>query len=199
MSEFQDKPRDNQVDYVQDTVKEHVFDGIEEFDNKLPNWWMWIMYGTIVFGLLYWIVFHTLEIRPLPRERFAQEMLAAQEAELERMAKAGVSNESLLLMTEIPAKMEEGRELFVKHCVACHLDDGRGLVGPNLTDNVWIHGCAPMDQLKIVQEGVAAKGMPAWLNQLGPSRVQTVVAYVQTLKNTNAPNGKAPEGTPCEN
>lgn len=196
MSEFQNKPRDNQVEYVQDTVKEHVFDGIEEFDNKLPNWWLWIMYGSMVFALLYWIVFHTLEIRPLPREKFATEMQAAQEAELERMAKAGVNNETLVMMSEMPAKLAEGREIFVKHCVACHLDGGQGLVGPNLTDGVWIHGCQPMDMLKIVNEGVAAKGMPAWLNQLGPSRTQTVVSYVHTLRNTNVP-GKAPEGEPC--
>ncbi len=198
MSEFQDKPRDNQTEYVQDTVKEHVFDGIEEFDNKLPNWWMWLMYSSIVFALLYWIVFHTLEVRPLPREKFAQEMLEAQEAELARMEKAGVSNESLMLMVDIPAKMEEGRELWVKHCVACHLDDGRGLVGPNMTDNYWIHGCEPMDHLKVVYEGVAAKGMPAWLNQLGPSRSQAVVAYLQTLRGTNVEGGKAPEGELCE-
>ena len=197
MSEFQDKTRDNQVDYVQDTIKEHTFDGIEEFDNRLPNWWLMIMYGSMVFALLYWIVFHTLEIKPLPREKFAQEMLKAQEAELERMAKAGVSNESLLLMVQIPAKMEEGRELWVKHCVACHLDDGRGLVGPNMTDAYWVHGCEPLDHLKVVNEGVAAKGMPAWLNQLGPSRVQTVVAFLETMRNTNVPNGKAPEGEPC--
>lgn len=197
MSEFQNKPRDNQVEYVQDTVKEHVFDGIEEFDNKLPNWWLWIMYGSMVFALLYWIVFHTLEIRPLPREKFATEMQAAQEAELERMAKAGVNNETLVMMSEMPAKLAEGREIFVKHCVACHLDGGQGLVGPNLTDGVWIHGCEPMAMYKTVTEGVAAKGMPSWQNQLGPSRVMAVVAYVMTIQNTNIA-GKAPEGTPCE-
>ena len=196
MSDFQDTHRDNQTEYVQDTIKEHVFDGIEEFDNRLPNWWMWIMYGSIVFAVLYWIVFHTLEIRPLPREQFATEMLAAQEAELERMAKSGVSNESLLMMSEMDTKMAEGRELFVKHCVACHLDDGRGQIGPNLTDEYWIHGCEPMDMLKTVNEGVAAKGMPAWLNQLGPSRTQTVVAYVLTIRNNQVP-GKDPEGDPC--
>ncbi len=196
MSDFQVNPSDNRNDYVQDTIKEHVFDGIEEFDNRLPNWWMWIMYGSIVFAVLYWIVFHTLEIRPLPREKFEMEMVAAQEAELERMAKSGVSNESLLMMSQMDAKQVEGRELFVKHCVACHLDDGRGQIGPNLTDGFWIHGCEPMDMLKTVNEGVAAKGMPAWLNQLGPSRTQTVVSYVLTLRNTNV-EGKAPEGEPC--
>ena len=196
MSDFQVNPSDNRNDYVQDTIKEHVFDGIEEFDNRLPNWWMWIMYGSIVFAVLYWIVFHTLEIRPLPREKFEMEMVAAQEAELERMAKSGVSNESLLMMSQMEAKQAEGREIFVKHCVACHLDDGRGQIGPNLTDGFWIHGCEPMDMLKTVNEGVAAKGMPAWLNQLGPSRTQTVVSYVLTLRNTNV-EGKAPEGEPC--
>jgi cytochrome c oxidase cbb3-type subunit 3 len=196
MSDFQDNSRDNQNEYVHDTIKDHVFDGIEEFDNRLPNWWMWIMYGSIVFAVLYWIVFHTLEVRPLPREKFEIEMLAAQEAELERMAKSGVSNESLMLMAGMQSTQAEGRELFVKHCVACHLDDGRGQIGPNLTDEYWVHGCEPMDMLKVVNEGVAAKGMPAWLNQLGPRRVQTVVAYVLTIRNNNIP-GKAPEGEPC--
>lgn len=197
MSESQNNLRDNQIDYVQDTVKSHVFDGIEEFDNKLPNWWLWIMYGSIVFGLCYWIVFHTLQIRSLPREKFAQEMLAAQEVELARVAASGVSNESLVMMSEMPAKVAEGREIFVKHCVACHLDDARGLVGPNLTDDAWIHGCQPMDMLKTVSDGVAAKGMPSWANQLGPTRMQAVVSYIFTLRNTNVAGGKAPEGQPC--
>ena len=196
MSEHQDQTRDDQVEFVPDTVKEHVFDGIEEYDNRLPNWWMWIMYGSIVFSLVYWIVFHTLEIRDLPRQDFAAEMQAAQEAELARMAASGLSDEMLVLMSETPAKVAEGREIFVKHCVACHLDQGQGSVGPNLTDNVWIHGCSPMDMHATVTNGVPAKGMPAWLNQLGPTRVQTVVAYVLTLRNTNVA-GKAPEGEPC--
>ena len=197
MSEFQDKSRDNQTDYKQDTIKEHVFDGIEEFDNKLPNWWLWIMYSSMVFALLYWIVFHTLEIRDLPRADFENEMLVAQEAELARMAESGIDNDALVLMSEMEAKVSDGREIFVKHCVACHLDDGRGLVGPNLTDGNWIHGCEPMDMLKTVNEGVTAKGMPAWLNQLGPTRTMTVVSYVLTIRNNEVQGGKAPEGDPC--
>lgn len=197
MSDRQDTARDNRADYRQDTVLQHDFDGIREFDNKLPNWWTWIMWGTMVFALLYWLVFHTLGARPLPRQRFEQTMLQAQEAQLAKAAAAGVSNETLTMMSGLPARVAEGRDLFVKHCVACHLDQGQGLVGPNLTDGVWIHGCEPMQMLKVVQEGVAAKGMPAWLNQLGPNRTQTVVAYVLTIKGTQIP-GKAPEGTPCE-
>jgi len=196
MSEHQDKSRDNRSEYRQDTVLTHEFDGIQEFDNRLPNWWLWLMWGSMLFALVYWLVFHTLDLRDDPQERFATEMLAAQEAEFARMEAAGIDDEALWMMSEMSNKVAEGRELFVAHCVACHLDQGQGSVGPNLTDNVWIHGCKPMDMLNTVNTGVAAKGMPAWLNQLGPSRTMAAVSYVLTLKDTNVP-GKAPEGVPC--
>ncbi len=197
MSADHEKTRDNRAEYQQDTVMAHEYDGIREFDNRLPNWWMWIMWGSIVFALAYWLVFHTLQLKPLPREKFETSMQKAQEEQLARAAAQGVDDEFLVLMSRTAAKVTEGREIFVKHCVACHLDQGQGLVGPNLTDGAWIHGCKPMDMLKLVTDGVAAKGMPAWQNQLGPSRVQAVVSYVLTIRNTNVP-GKAPEGQPCE-
>ncbi|MCP4547488.1 MAG: c-type cytochrome [bacterium] len=196
MSDNREQTRDDQTDYIPDSLREHTFDGIREYDNRLPNWWLAIMYGSIVFALLYWIVFHTLEIRPTPREAFDRRMAAAQEAELARMAESGLSDELLLMMSETPTTVAEGRNLYDRHCVACHKDRGQGLVGPNLTDDMWLHGCAPMDLHAIVADGVATKGMPAWMNQLGPSRVSTVVSYVLTLRNTNVP-GKEPEGEPC--
>ncbi|MCP4291536.1 MAG: c-type cytochrome [bacterium] len=196
MSDTNNTGHDNRSDYRADTVMEHEYDGIQEFDNKLPNWWLWIMWGSMVFGLLYWLVFHTLEIRDLPKGDFETEMRLADEAMFERMKNNPVTNESLMALVEMPAKVTEGREMFVKFCVACHLDDGRGLVGPNLTDNAWIHGCEPMNLYDIVSKGVAAKGMPSWINQLGPGGVQTVTAYVMTIRNSNI-KGKSPEGDPC--
>ncbi len=197
MSENKNLSPEKQDGYVQDTLKEHSFDGIQEFDNRLPNWWLGIMYGGIVFAVLYWIVFHTLSVQPMPHEKFAVEMAEAQEAALARMAESGLSDELLIALSETPDKVTAGRELYVKHCTACHLDQGQGLVGANLTDDVWIHGCAPMDMHATVSNGVATKGMPAWMNQLGPTRVQNVVAYILTLRDTNV-TGKAPEGEPCE-
>jgi len=187
---------ENQENYVHDSIKEHEFDGIQEFDNKLPNWWLWTLYGAIVFALFYWVVFHTLEIRPLPHEEFAAEMQVAAEEQLARAAAQGINNETFTMMAAMDNKVAEGREVFVKHCVACHLDDGRGLVGPNLTDGLWVHGCEPMQMYKIITDGVAAKGMPAWMNQLGPTRVQAVTAYLLTIKDNNIA-GKDPEGEPC--
>ncbi|MFN2371231.1 MAG: cbb3-type cytochrome c oxidase N-terminal domain-containing protein [Candidatus Krumholzibacteriia bacterium] len=196
MSDRTDTPAATDDGYVHDFIKEHEFDGIQEFDNKLPNWWLWTLYGAIVFSVLYWIVFHTLEIGELPREKFAAEMLAAQEAQLARAAASGLSNETFVMMATMEPRLAEGREIYVQYCVQCHLDDGSGSVGPNLTDEDWIHGCDPMAMYKVITDGVAAKGMPAWLNQLGPTRVQAVVSYLLTLQDKNVP-GKPAEGEPC--
>jgi len=196
MTENQNMSRDNRTEYQQDTVMDHEFDGIQEFDNRLPNWWLWIMWGSMVFALLYWVFFHTLGVGVLPVERFDMEMQVAQEAQIARVLEAGIDNEFFVMMSQTEDKVAEGHEIFVKHCVACHLEQGQGSVGPNLTDGYWIHGCEPMQMLKTINDGVAAKGMPAWMNQLGPTRVNAVLSYILTIKDNDVA-GKAPEGEPC--
>ena len=196
MTENQNTSRDNRDEYQQNTVMDHEFDGIQEFDNRLPNWWLWLMWGSMVFALLYWVFFHTLGVGVLPVERFEMDMKVAQEAQIARALEAGIDNEFFVMMSQNEDKVAAGREIFVKHCVACHLDQGQGSVGPNLTDGYWIHGCEPMQMLKTINDGVAAKGMPAWMNQLGPTRVNAVLAYILTIKDTEV-TGKAPEGEPC--
>jgi cytochrome c oxidase cbb3-type subunit III len=185
--------RDTKPRQESDSLRAHEFDGIQEFDNKLPNWWLWILYGTIVFALAYWVFFHTLHVGKLPRESFRLEMVEAAEAQLARMSAGGLTDESLTLMATIPTKVAEGRKIFETYCIVCHGPQGQGLVGPNLTDNYWLHGAKPMDHYKVVTEGVPGKGMAAWGNQLGPTRVEAAVAYVLSIGGTNVP-GKAPEG-----
>jgi cytochrome c oxidase cbb3-type subunit III len=176
-----------------DKIRDHEFDGIQEFDNKLPNWWLFILYGSIVFALGYWLVFHTFKIIDLPVAKYNKEMIAVADAQLAEAMKGGISNESLLMMVEMPESVNEGKALFKQNCVVCHLEKGQGIIGPNLTDNYWIHGADPVDIHRIVTNGVLDKGMVAWGSQLGPKRVNKIVSYVLTLKNTNVP-GKAPEG-----
>ena len=178
----------------QDKIRAHTFDGIQEYDNKLPNWWLWTLHGAIVFALFYWLIVQTIAVTDSPHVALEKEMVAAAEAQLARAAESGLSNESLQLMTTVPDRVAAGRDLFTTYCVVCHLDNGGGSVGPNLTDNYWIHGPEPMDHHRVVTNGVPAKGMAAWGNQLGPRRVELLVAYVLTLHGTNAPGGKAPEG-----
>ena len=180
-------------EYRPDELRGHTYDGIEEYDNRLPNWWLFILYGSCIFALGYWLVFHTFKVVDLPMARYDKEMVAAAEAQLARMAEGGITDESLALMATVPDAVAEGKQLFTTYCVACHLDQGQGLVGPNLTDAYWLHGGKPTDILKTVNDGVPAKGMAAWGGQLGPSRVQKLTAYVLTIKNTNVP-GKAQEG-----
>lgn len=177
----------------QDLLREHTFDGIQEYDNKLPNWWLWILYGTIVFSLGYWLYFHSTGAGKLPVDSFRAEMQAAASAQLARMEAGGVTNQSLLLMSQLPDRVAEGRGVYEQYCAVCHGDQGGGTVGPNLTDDYWVHGGAPLDIHRIVVDGVPAKGMAAWGNQLGPTRVQNVVAYLLTRRGDNVP-GKAPEG-----
>ena len=180
---------------TQDQVLDHEYDGIQEFDNRLPNWWLWTLYGAIGFGLCYWLFFETWSWGSHPHENYDRKMAAAAQAQLARMEGQELSDEALLLMSAVPETAQRGGQVFAQFCVACHLADGSGSVGPNLTDGYWLHGSRPLEIHHTVTYGVPEKGMAAWANQLGPRRVQDVVAYVLTIRNTNRP-GKAPQGDP---
>jgi cytochrome c oxidase cbb3-type subunit 3 len=184
-------------EHKQDQVRDHVYDGIQEYDNRLPNWWLFILYASIVFAVGYWLVFHTFGVGDLQIAKYDKEMIAATEAQLAAMAGMEMNDDALLMIATLPERVDEGRQLFETYCVVCHMEQGQGSVGPNLTDEFWIHGGSPMAIHETVTDGVLSKGMAAWGNQLGPKRVQSVVGYVLTLKNTNVP-GKAPEGEPEE-
>ncbi len=180
-------------EYTPDQEREHSYDGITEYDNRLPNWWLILLYGSIIFSLGYWLIFHTLGIAKLPMARYTVEMTAAAEVQLARMSAAGVTDESLELMSSMADRVSEGGQLFQQYCVVCHLARGEGSVGPNLTDRYWVHGGRPTDIHRTIDAGVPDKGMVAWGQQLGPRRVQALSAYVLTLRNTEVA-GKAPEG-----
>jgi cytochrome c oxidase cbb3-type subunit III len=178
-------------EYKPDQVFDHDYDGIQEYDNRLPNWWLWILWTSIIFAFGYWLVFHTFGVAKLPRAQYEVEMQKAAAAQL---AKGGTLDDAALeLMATLPDRVAEGKTIFTTYCIACHSARGEGLVGPNLTDNYWIHGGKPMDLYNTVTNGVLSKGMAAWGRQLGPKRVESVVSYVLTLRGTNVP-GKAPEG-----
>ncbi len=176
-----------------DEMLDHEFDGIREYNNPPPSWIMWIMYGSAAFAVFYWMVYHTFAVGKLPDAKYQAEMATAAERQLAQMSKQEVSDQTLLLMASVPARVQEGRKIFEQFCVVCHNQNGEGNVGPNLTDNYWIHGGKPMQILNTVTVGVPDKGMVAWGGQLGPARVQTVVAYVLSIKGRNLP-GKAPQG-----
>jgi len=171
----------------------HVYDGIEEMDNRLPNWWLGILWGTLVFGLGYWFYYHVTSMGPGQLAAYQSE---ASEAMRRAAANKPISDELLLGLAKDPQTLGTGQAVFQSQCAACHGAQGEGKIGPNLTDNYWLHGSKPVELHKVVTEGVVAKGMPSWERTLGPERVRAVVAYVMTLKGKNVP-GKAPQGDPA--
>jgi cytochrome c oxidase cbb3-type subunit III len=183
----------SQSEPTQDKVV-HVYDDIEEEDNRLPNWWVAILIGSIVFSFGYWFVYHTAKLRPQPREVYEQRVAALLEA---RIAANPTSPEAIVALSRDPEAMAVGAEVFRTTCAACHGLQGEGVIGPNLTDRYWIHGNRPEDLLKAVTEGFVSKGMPAWGPMIGPERSIRVAAYVITLRDTDVP-GKEPQGEPVD-
>ncbi|MFO1054736.1 MAG: cbb3-type cytochrome c oxidase N-terminal domain-containing protein [Planctomycetota bacterium] len=177
-------------------LREHEFDGIQEFDNHLPNWWLWTFYGACIFAFFYWLYYHGYGFGKSPMDNYRAEAAAAQAAAVETM----FTDDELRAASKDAAVVKAGSELFTANCVACHAPNAGGILngallpGPNLTDNAWIHGGAPMQIFATVWKGVPEKGMVTWGPVLGKERIRSVVAYVLTLRNTNVAGGKPPEG-----
>jgi len=182
-------------DRSQDGKTVHVYDDIEEQDNHLPRWWLYSLYGTCVFALGYWIYFQAYGAGLSPLQSYQHERAAAKKAEAAQLMALGDLDDSKLWeMAKNPAIVQEGAEVYKNTCFACHLQNGGGQIGPNLTDDFWLHGGTPTQILKTVRDGVPDKGMLAWGPQLGEQKVRAVTAYVLTLVGTHVPGGKAPQG-----
>jgi cytochrome c oxidase cbb3-type subunit III len=172
----------------------HEIDGIQEYDNKLPNWWLYTLYGAIVFAVGYWYWYENAGIGQYPAAAYQAEMdrVAAEQAMAITVGDA--TPESLVALTKDPNAVALGKQVFTSTCAACHRADGGGNVGPNLTDEFWLHGSAPEKVYKTIASGVPDKGMPAWQPQLGALKTQAVTAYVLGLIGTNVAGGKAAQG-----
>jgi cytochrome c oxidase cbb3-type subunit 3 len=160
---------------------DHEYDGIGELDNKLPRWWVWLFNLCIVFAVLYMIHYHVIGKGKLMAAEYAAEMEVG-----EKIKQAALAKFEAEMTTETPvqdqATLAEGRQIFVKLCAPCHRDDGGGLVGPNLTDDYWIHGPEFKDNLRTIYNGVPEKGMITWKAVLKPGEMRAVASYIYTLR-----------------
>ena len=180
----------------QDHLLDHNYDGIQEYDNPMPRWWVYIFWATIVFSLLYWFNVPGFGIGKGRIANYDRDMAAAAAAAAKREAAqpAAASPEQLMAMTKEASILALGKQTFTQTCAACHRADAGGQIGPNLTDDYWLHGAAIEQIHKTVADGVLEKGMPPWAKVLKPAQLDAVVAYVFTLRGTNPPNPKPPQG-----
>ena len=175
-------------------VMDHEYDGIREYDNPLPRWWVWMWAGSFFFSVGYFFHYHVSHNGTSVSDDYVADMAEAREAEAKQSLAEPVSEDSLSKLMQNPALMTDAKALFSLRCTPCHGANGQGIIGPNLTDNAWLHGTGKLaDIYGVVDTGVAAKGMPAWGRQLSPIELRKVVAFVGTLRGTNVA-GKPPEG-----
>ncbi len=172
-------------------LADHEYDGIQELDNDLPPWWKWLFYITIVFGVVYLIKLWVFNSEDLDQNKEFEKELA-QVASLPSQQADAASFEIKVLTDD--ASIASGKDIYDKNCAVCHTPDGGGLVGPNFTDDYWIHGNSMDEMFKIVTNGVLEKGMTPFKDQLSPTKRLEVLSYIITLHGTTPANPKAPEG-----
>ncbi len=177
-------------------ILDHNYDGIRELDNNLPPWWVWMFYATIIFGVIYLVRFHIFKDYDQDLE-YEQEVAAAQ-LEIEaykKTAKGLVDANTVELLTDA-ADISAGKTVFETNCVACHMADGGGGIGPNLTDDHWILGGGIKEVFTTISEGGRdGKGMISWKQTLKPVEMAQVASYIlQEINGTTPANPKAPEG-----
>ncbi|MBC7488341.1 MAG: c-type cytochrome [Cytophagaceae bacterium] len=176
-------------------LTDHNYDGIHELDNNLPLWWKYMFYLSIVCAGVYFYYYHFSGYGKLQIEEYNHEVLMADKEVAEYMKRSAnsVDENNVKRLTE-PVRIESGKVLFLQNCAACHGKGGEGGVGPNLTDEYWLHGGGVKNVFKTIKYGVSQKGMISWKTQLSPGNMQEVTSFILTLKDTHPDHPKAAQG-----
>jgi cytochrome c oxidase cbb3-type subunit 3 len=169
----------------------HEFDGIKELDNPMPPWLKYLFYVTIVVSATYLIRLTVFKDETIVQRKEYNNEMAIARAKTEKAEKEEASTAKPMTQEQILAA---GKVTFDKICYVCHGKFGEGLVGPNFTDEYWIHGNKPEDLKKVIVDGVIDKGMLSYKSQLSNKQIDQVIAYILSLQGTNPPNPKAPQG-----
>ncbi|HSI14369.1 MAG TPA: cbb3-type cytochrome c oxidase N-terminal domain-containing protein [Chthoniobacter sp.] len=165
---------DDSID--RNALRAHTYDGIQEYDKRLPRWWLLTLYGAMAFALFYWAYYEAYGLGSSP----AQVLESTMAENTARAARgSGVIDDAAIWKLSHDAQtLAAGKATFETTCAACHKPDLSGLIGPNLVDHEWIHGGKPMDVLKTITEGSLLKGMPAWGPLLGKQKITEVAAFI---------------------
>lgn len=171
----------------------HEYDGIRELNNRLPPWWLYGFYLTIIFAVVYLWRFHVSHTAPSSEQEYVR---SVEQAELQIAAylkeKGDAVDENTVTLLTSPEDISAGKIVYIKSCASCHKDNGAGDVGPNLTDDFWLHGNDVKSVFKTVKYGINA--MPQWQNTYSNKQIAQVVSYIKSLHGSNPSNPKAPQG-----
>jgi cytochrome c oxidase cbb3-type subunit 3 len=194
-SKFMSKASDAVPIEEEETILlDHDYDGIHELDNHLPPWWKWLFYFTIVWGVVYLLVYHVFNVFPLMEQEYD---IAMEEARIAREAMIATSgnmiDENTVEFSDAAEVLASGKVIYDRECVACHAPEGQGLIGPNFTDNYWIHGGNIKDVFNTIKYGVPSKGMISWQTKLSPTEMRDVASYILTFVGTTPKNPPAPK------
>jgi cytochrome c oxidase cbb3-type subunit III len=166
----------NEPNRIDEPKRHHAFDGIEEYDNKLPNWWLATFYSTIIFAIAYWSYYYQHYKGPSPEQQVEATIGSIRSAKA--VASQGVDDATLWAMSQNAATVAAGAKTFATLCASCHAENMMGRIGPNLTDRVWLHGGRPTNIRHTITEGESSKGMPTWGPILGPTKINELVALI---------------------
>ncbi|MBI3556273.1 MAG: c-type cytochrome [Deltaproteobacteria bacterium] len=181
-------------DEKNEKLTDHDYDGIQELDNSLPQWWLGLLYLTLLFGAGYYC-YYELGSGPSIQDEFASEVAAMESKKTAAPPSLFPEMPKLVAYQTSAEKLAVGKTVFQNRCVSCHGDKGQGLIGPNLTDDYWIHGDGKIGAIaKVVHDGVLDKGMPPWVTLLTDEELYSVTAYVKSLRGTNPAGAKASQG-----
>ena len=184
------------VEQEADVMLDHDYDGIRELDNALPPWWKYGFYVTVVVAFIYMFYFHIFGTGMNPDQEYAAEMAEGRKQEELYKAKTKDQVDENNVTLADASGIAAGKALYSQSCVACHAADGGGGIGPNLTDNNWIHGGSLNDIYKTIKLGYPEKGMQSWQSVYSPIQMKNLTSYVKSLKGTKPANPKEAQGEP---
>lgn len=176
---------------------DHEYDGIKELDNHLPPWWKWLFVGTVIWGVIYFVIYHVSSSMPLQLQEYENELVYAEEQvnKLRTSQPQAIIDINTLEYSADAEILSNGKTIYTTNCVACHNSDGGGnAIGPNLTDDYWLHTGDLKSIFNTINVGVVEKGMPAWGKTMSAKDVRDVTFYVMSLHGTTPANPKAAQG-----
>lgn len=180
-------------------IEDHEYDGIKELNNPLPGWWLMTFYITVIFAVIYFGYYQLFGGPTSDQELQTQMSSIIKEQKKTESAEGAKTQADYAVLLSNPEAIAKGKAEFLTKCMPCHGDKAQGIIGPNLTDDYWIHGDGTIPAiLTVMNTGVPEKGMPPWKGVIPPDLQEDVAAYVYSIHGTNPPGAKAPQGEKIE-